>query len=143
MPSVQHYGQEYIDGSRARIAARVASYRRLAATAAELGGEAKIAFQTSLLAFEPVFFNDLLLALELHFAHRAPGPRDPYGDPLEEVRLLSEALLTGDGTLRADPGPDRQSSVLGLAAGDRVRLREADFVRLAAAFFTEIERRLR
>ena len=63
--------------------------------------------------------------------------------PLNEVRILGESLLTNDGRLRADKQiklpPER--SVLKLSVGDPVKLTAADFDRLSAAFFTELEKR--
>ncbi len=84
----------------------------------------------ALAAFEPAFFNNLLMALELRFVHR------PLADGVE-LRLLAAALANDGGVLSADiPG----GGLLRLDAGDRVALNADDFEALCAAFLAEIER---
>ncbi|MGI0085947.1 MAG: hypothetical protein ACREBQ_12785, partial [Nitrososphaerales archaeon] len=75
------------------------------------------------------------------------------GNPLNEVRVLCNSLLFNQGKLQVDklPGwpnsagssltlpPDQ--SVLKLKAGDTIALTHAEFVRLADAFFAEIEKK--
>ena len=75
------------------------------------------------------------------------------GNPLNEARVLCNSLLYNKGKVQMEklPGwpnsaggslklpPD--TSVLKLENGDDIRLSEADFTRLAKAFFAEIEKR--
>ena len=54
-----------------------------------------------------------------------------------QLVLDGGGVLTPDKTLKLDPA----RSVLGLSKGDRIGVREADFARLADAFFAELEAR--
>ena len=62
---------------------------------------------------------------------------------MNEVRVLSDSLMENNGVLRADKSIKLSpaKSVLGCQAGDEIKLKEADFVRLSEAFFAEIEGR--
>ena len=55
-------------------------------------------------AFGDEFFNNLLLALDRYYVHRLAGPNyeGKYGNPLNEVRIISESLMSNGGTMRAD-----------------------------------------
>ncbi|MFN8524486.1 MAG: hypothetical protein U0821_15420 [Chloroflexota bacterium] len=134
------YPKEYIDSCRARVEADVAAYRSLIA-----GAPAN--------EFESRFFNAQVLLLDHMFVHRLAGVEGKDGNPLNEVRALCNSLLLNGGKLQLEKLPGwpnsaggsiklpAAKSVLGLEPGDDVRLKEADFVRLAAAFFAEIEKR--
>jgi len=64
MLAANHYDTAYIDGCRARIDAQVAAFRDVvgAASGPELGAAVE--------AFEPRFFNALVLQLDYSFVHR-------------------------------------------------------------------------
>ena len=119
------YPQDYIDGCRARIDADVAAFGRLADP-----GD-----------FEPVFFNNLVVALEMAFCHRTRGVEKKDGNPLNEVRMLCVALMQTNGRLEADRTIKwrPETTVLGYQIGDEIRLTTADFSRLSKAFFAELE----
>jgi hypothetical protein len=132
MLSVNNYSQDYVDDCRRKVADHVAAYRRLVKGTGDAA---------AVEAFEPVFFNNLVLALETYFTHRARGIEGKDGNPLNEVRVLCTSMLDNDDVMAADKTikmkPD--TSVLGLEVGDPIQIREADFVALSDAFFAAIE----
>ncbi|MBM7773786.1 hypothetical protein JOD54_003990 [Actinokineospora baliensis] len=134
MLAVSTYSQDYLDACRARVADHIEVYRAMVGT----GDGAD--FTAAVAAFEPVFFNNLVLVLETSFVHRLRGKENKDGNPLNEVRMLSGSLLTNDGVLRVDEGIawDPARSVLGYAAGERIRVRERGFLALAEAFFADL-----
>jgi len=52
--------------------------------------------------------------------------------------MLHDGVLTAEKSIKLSPDDD---SALGIRFGDRIALSEADFSRLAAAFFVELEGR--
>lgn len=141
MLCVNTYSQDHVDAARASVAAHVAAYRELVAAARDGGDAGRADAATD--AFEPLFFNGLVQALDTYFTHRSRGLEGKDGNPCNEVRVLCASLTAGGGvllrdkTIRLDPS----QSVLGLAPGETIAVREGDFVRLAEAFFAEVERR--
>ena len=127
------YDQSYVDDCRSKIASQVSAYRALASTAK--GADA------ALEAFEPVFFNNLVLALDNYFVHRSRTLELKDGNPLNEVRVLCNSMTSNGGIVAADkqiklnPG----TSVLRHQVGDRIELSEQDFAQVSEAFFAEIE----
>jgi hypothetical protein len=71
------------------------------------------------------------------------GNEGKDGNPLNEVRLLAESILTNDGVLEVPASiklrPD--TSVTGLGAGDEVVLDEAQLRALGEAYFQELRTR--
>ena len=140
MLSVTNYSPEHIAAGRARVAAQIAAYRHVLATARDQAGDEE-AVDAAFTSFEPVFFNNMVLTLDSYFTHRARALEGKDGNPLNEVRVLCNSLVQNDGllaldkTIRLKPA----TSVLGYDAGDEIALTEADFVRLSDAFFAEIE----
>jgi hypothetical protein len=137
---MKRYSRDYIDACRARVDADLRAYRK------QVGGSpAK--------EFESRFFNGQVLLLDHMFVHRLSGIEGKDGNPLNEVRVLCNSLLYNKGKLQVEKRPGwpnsavssltlpAEKSVLKLEVGDDVRLTEADFVRLAKAFFAEIEKR--
>jgi hypothetical protein len=130
------FTRDEIDRAKAVIDQQLATYRGLAE--ATSGG----ASEAALAAFEPAFFDGLVLALDRFFVHRVRAVSGKDANPLNEVELLVESLLVGD-TLRTNKVIKwvPENTVLGLADGDPIALTEAQFTALAAAFFTELESR--
>jgi len=137
---MKKYPKDYIAACRARVEADLRAYRTQAGKAPSK-------------EFEARFFNDQVLLLDYMFVHRFTGIEGKDGNPLNEVRILCNSLLLNRGKVQVDklPGwPNSASSgmrlppeksVLGLKAGDEVRLSEGDFGRLSKAFFAELEKK--
>jgi hypothetical protein len=94
-------------------------------------------------ALEPLLCNALVLALDRPFVHRVRTVGGKDTNPLNEVELLVDSLLAGDGAFHTNKVikwvPD--ASVLGLADGDPIVLDATRLERLAAAFFAELRAR--
>ena len=132
MLMVASYAKEYVDACLAKVAAQLASYRKVLA-----------AQPREIQSFEHQFFNHMLLALDRYFVHRGRGMEGKDGNPLNEVRMLCDAIMENQGrmsankTIRHKP----EMSVLKFKVGDEIRLNADDFARLSAAFFDEIEKK--
>ena len=128
------YPPAYVKQCRANVDELVTSYRKLA-TAAK--GNAALA------RFEPQLFNHLVLALDEYFVHRLRGVEGKDGNPCNEVRMIADSVMLHDGVLMVEKAIrlTPETSVLGLAPGDRIALDEKSFTRLAKAYFDEIEAR--
>ncbi|WP_328914280.1 MULTISPECIES: hypothetical protein [unclassified Streptomyces] len=143
MLSISHYGRPYVDDARDRIDAQVAAWRELADAGARFrgSGAAKVEYEQAAAAFEVTYFTNLVHVLDNYFARRDRALEGEDGNALNEVRVLCASLMNNGGKLAADQriGLAPERSVLGYTAGDPIRLGEEDFVRLAEAFFAEIE----
>jgi hypothetical protein len=134
MLGVSSYSPAYIAERRAQLRAHVGAFRDLAGAASVDGAVG---------AFEPLFFNDLVVVLDASFVHRLRGKEGKDGNPLNEVRMLADSILrnggalAGDKTIKYTP----ETSVLGLELGAAIALDEEQFERLADAFFAELERK--
>ena len=127
MLGVSTYPQEYIDSARAAVQAQLAAYEQLSSTE----------------AFEPLFFNHMVLALDHYFCHRLRGREGKDGNALNEVRVLCTSIMEGGGRLVADKTIKLKAdaSLLQLEVGDEIALDARDFRLLADAFFAELEAR--
>jgi hypothetical protein len=125
MLGMRNYPQDYIDATRRRIDTDLTAYRTI----------------TSSDGFETVFFNNMVLVLEASFVHRLRVVEGKDGNPLNEVRVLAGSLLDNAGVLTPDKTVKLkpETSILGLRPGDRIALDETRFVKLADAFFAELE----
>ena len=125
------YPQAYVDTTRAAVRTHLDSWDAL-----DLSPEARA-------GFEPGYVRQLVLALDAYFVHRGRGQEGKDGNPLNEVRMLCDAIRDNDGVLAANSTIKYrpEASVLGLAIGDRVDVDVAAFRRLAEAVFDEIEKR--
>ena len=131
--------QEEFDHAKAAIGEQLAAYRKL--VKAVDGAPADPNVRRALDAFEPLFFNNMTLALDRYFVHRLRVVSGKDGNALNEVELVSDSLMNNDGVLRTNNVikliPDQ--SVLRLNIGDRIRLSAAQFDRLSRAFFIELQ----
>ena len=139
MLAVNKYSAEYIDTCEAQLEAQLAAYKILVAVTSGSSPKARAALD----AFEPLFFNNLVLALDAYFTHRTRAVEGKDGNPLNEVRMICasiqrhEAILTADKTIKYRP----DSSVLKLPLGARIHLDDRQFEALQKAFFAELRRR--
>lgn len=117
-----------IESAREEIAAQIRAYRDLVGAASKASGMSLTRIDAALAAFEPAFFNNLLIALDARFRR----PDTAVGGARAEVRLLADALLAHGGVLAAD------APVLRLEAGERVALNADDFEALCDAFLAEM-----
>ena len=138
MLSRSTYSQEEIDRTRARVDADVARYRELAAAVGSADGAG-----AALAAFEPAFFNSMVVVLDHAFVHRGRAIEGKDGNPINEVRVIASSLVENGGAMGVDKTIRMRpaDTVLGYAPGDEIRVDEAGFARLADAFLAEIERR--
>ena len=127
-----------VQAARAEIAAQIRAYRDLVGAASKASGMSLTRIDAALAAFEPAFFNNLLVALDARFREHAGGAASSARG---EVRLLARSLLAHGGVLAADPSGrhDADASVLRLDVGDRIALNADDFEALCGAFLAEVE----
>jgi hypothetical protein len=85
----------------------------------------------------------MTLVLDRYFVHRLRVVTGKDGNPLNEVEMLCDSLMNNNGILRDSNVikliPDE--AVVKLHIGDPIRLTEAEFERLSAAFFADLERK--
>jgi hypothetical protein len=131
------YTPDEVATARKAVEEQLAAYRDLAA-AIDATGEPKAV--AALEAFEPVLANALVMELDRFFVHRLRAVSGKDGNPLNEVEVMVDSLLTGEGVVAAHKviRLKPEQSVLGLAPGDRMRLTVDRFERLADAFFAEL-----
>lgn len=140
MLSVSKYSQEYVDQCRSSIDSQLSAYEDLAAAAA---ATSEPRLDAALKAFEPTFFNSMVLVLDHHFLHRGRNIEGKDGNPLNETRVLCNSLMDNGGAMAADKSIRLKpaDSVLKYDVGDEIRLSEGDFRLLAKNFFSEIKSR--
>ena len=130
MLSVSSYSAEYVAQARARIDAHISAFDALPANSARS-------------AFEPTFFNNMVLVLDHFFLHRGRSSEGKDGNPLNEARVLCNSMTDNNGVMAADKTirmkPDQ--TLLKYEVGDEIALSAADFRRLADGFLAEIESR--
>ena len=139
MLCVNSYPKAYVDDCRARVDGQLSTYRALL-KAAHKGADDDAPLATATARFEPPFFGHLVIALDAYFMHRSRTLEQKDGNAMNEVRMLAASLiqhagvLTADKTIKYDPA----KSVLKLKIGEPIALAEADFARLAKAYFAAI-----
>jgi hypothetical protein len=135
------YTQEELDHAKTAVNTQIVAYRQLA-TALE-GAPSGPKVIAALEAFEPLLFNNMIIVLDRYFVHRLRMVTGKDTNPINEVELLTESLMNNDGVLRGNKVVKfvPEESVTKLKIGDRIQLSESQFESLAAAFFTEIERK--
>jgi hypothetical protein len=134
-----NYTQEELVHARSAVDLQLAAYEKLVSAIDRATPDPEV--KAALHAFEPLFINNMILVLDRYFVHRVRAVTGKDTNPISEVELLSDSLMSNDGVLRAGNVvklvPDE--SVLKLNVGDRIRLSAAQFGRLSKAFLAEIE----
>ena len=94
---------------------------------------------------EPELVANLALALDRVFVHRTRPATGKESTPLNELEVLTDALMGNDGVVRGVSAIRYQpeQTVLGLAPGDRVRLTADRFAQLARAVLGELDEKFR
>src|SRR3954464_2666076 len=128
------YTQEELDQARTTIDQQLAAYDEVAKAATS-----DAAVKDALEAFEPLFFNNMVLALDRPFVHRVRMVTGKDGNPLNEVELVVDSLMNNAGILRDNNVINLKpaESVLKLDIGDAISLSREQFERLSAAFLAE------
>jgi len=152
MLGMAKYDREYIDACKARVKADLAAYRGLKTALAKQPPNEQLT--SALQDLETAFFNNLAMLLDYFFVHRLRGTEGKDGNPMNEVRVLSNSMMQNGGVLATSyPGmqpsaqgdksiklvPDK--TILKHQLGEEIRLTEEEFARLSEAYFDEIERK--
>jgi hypothetical protein len=133
------YTREELDHSKAEVKQQLSAYKKLVKSVAGATTDKKV--DAAREAFEPLFFNNMVLVLDRPFVHRVRMVTGKDGNPLNEVEMLCDSLMNNNGILR-DSNVIKlipEQSVVKLEIGDPIRLTGEEFERLAAAFFAELE----
>ena len=145
MLCVNKYKEDYIDECRSSMESQLAAYKTLLTTARAKAGTGNAAFNSAVAAFEPLFFNNLVVVLDGFFVHRSRTLEGKDGNPLNEFRMICTSLLQNHGVMCTDKTNNKtikyspEKSVVKLQIGDEIKLTESAFAALFKAFFAEIE----
>jgi hypothetical protein len=128
MLGVKNYPKEYINACRKKIKADIDSFKK---------------YSQASKAFEAIFFKNMILVLETMFMHRLRGQEGKDGNPLNEVRMLANSILTNNDKLLADSTIkyNEAKAVLKIGLGQEIALSLKDFEKLSDAYFSEIEKK--
>ncbi|GAB3566219.1 hypothetical protein [Spelaeicoccus albus] len=128
-----------IEHAKTTIDAQLKAYRAVA-DAAEINPNDED-LNAAVDDFNSVFFNNLALALDRFFVHRVRAVTGTDGNPLNELELICQSLMTNNGVF--DTGTvikySQGASIVKLAPGDTIHLSVDDFTRLSAAAFIELD----
>lgn len=131
------YTVEEFDQARAAVAQQLATYKKVG----KLAGSSSTKASSTLEEFEAVFFNNMALALDRRFVHRIRNVSGKDGNALNELELICDSLMNNGGVFQGNNVikyvPDE--SVVKLQVGDTITLTAAEFQRLSAAFFDELQ----
>lgn len=127
------YTEEELSAARTWFDGAIRAYRALYTDASGRGAE-----------LEHHYAEALVLSLDRWFVHRLRAVEGDATNPLTELRLVAESILTG-GTLTEVAGIryDPAQAVLARALGAPVRLTVTDAETLADAAFVELEAKFR
>ena len=136
MLSVKQYPADHLQDSRDRFNERILRFNRLTTTISERDPAA-------LAELEHDFAELMVVSLDAAFVHRVRAQEGKDGNPLNEVRMLADSILTnqsvlaGSSTIRYDPG----RSIVGTGVGEPIRVSLDQLSVLGSAFHDEIAAR--
>jgi hypothetical protein len=131
------FTQQELDHAKASMDAQLGAYDDLVAAIDTDNPEVKQALE----AFEPLFCNNLTLALDRRFVHRLRVVTGKDANPLNEVELITDSLLNngdvlhGSTVIKYKP----EQTVVKLDVGEPIALSADDYKRLSAAFLGDID----
>lgn len=132
------YSRTELESCKAAVKERLAAYKALAASS---GSSKDKKAPAILAAFEPIFCNTVILALDRHFVHRLRMVTGKDGTPLNELEMLADALINNKGKLRRSTVIRYvpEESILKLKIGAYVSMTLAQLEQFAEAVFDELE----
>jgi hypothetical protein len=135
--------QDYVDACRSRSETQAAMFREVAQAARDHGDADVDLLEGALASLEYEYFNNMLIVLEGYFGERSRALVG-RGGAVDEVRAVVRSLMEDGGTFVPDPRSplDPTRTVLRLAPGDPIRLTLQQYMRLADAFFRQVEAHL-
>lgn len=140
MPGMKTYPENYIADCKAKLEADLQAYRLQVGNALDED-------------FSVRFFNNLVLVMNYMFITRSSDIEGTDGNPLNEVRIISNSLLLNGTKFQPEKQPHwpdiagpsvnlpTERTVLGLESDEEIKLDESDFMRLAEAFFSALEKK--
>jgi hypothetical protein len=96
----KNYTQEEFDHAKTAVDQQLAAYKKLVKAIDSATSDPRVA--SALEAFEPLFCNNMTLALDRYFVHRLRIVAGKDGNPPNEVELISDSLMNNDGVLRGN-----------------------------------------
>jgi hypothetical protein len=137
----KEYTQEELDQATAAVDKQLAAYKKLVKVIDGATSDAKVTAARA--TFEPLFFNNLIVALDRFFVHRIRPVTGKDCNPLNEVELIAESLINNGGVMRVGKVIKYvpEQTVVKLEDGDKIKLTPAQFERLSKAFLAEIKSR--
>jgi hypothetical protein len=141
MLGMRNYTQEYIDRCRSRVDSDLSVYKNLVAAVKNNSATNETQLNSAIVAFEAVFFNNMVLLLDDFFVHRLRTIEGKDGNPLNEVRVMCDSMMSNNNIMSEDKSINLSpaKSVLKVQFGDEIKLTGADFLLICKASFAEIE----
>ena len=135
------YTQAEYDQARTAVAQQIAGFKKIAGLVSKAGSDKKAS--STFDEFEAVYFNNMAIVLDRYFVHRIRAAAGKDGNPINELELIADSLMSNAGTFRGNNVIKYvpESSVLKLEVGDTIKLSLDDFERLADSFFDEMKRK--
>ena len=135
----KEYTRDEFEHGKAAVGEQLASYKKLASVL--VGETADETVRSAFGDFQVPLFNNMTLMLDRLFVHRLRMVTGKDGNPLNEVEMICDSLMSNNGILR-EKSPIKyvpHQSVVKLDIGDQIRLTAEEFEPLTSAFFAELE----